>query len=113
MRNIGQVRVSDVNVKQGARDSDEWCAGAYAIRDTLGSDFHAAMVSVSSNVVIVEQGHGRWWAETPAEMADFIGAFDNAASEKECQALTDAASAGLLQWELTWHEGEPPESVRE
>ena len=46
-------------------------------------------------------------------MADFIGAFDNAASEKERQALTDAASAGLLQWELTWHEGDPPESVWE
>jgi len=110
-RDVTRVHVTDVNVKQGARESDGWCAAAYAIRDTLGPDHTAAMVSVGARYVTVEQAHGQWWAETPQEMADFIGAFDNASSEEKRQQLTDAASAGLLQWPLTWHEGEPPEGA--
>lgn len=110
MRNATLLQLTDVHIKEGIPESEGWCAAGLAIRESLDND-RDAWVEVGASCITVEQKHGRWWAQTPPEMADFIGAFDNVVGDTGRQELIDAASAGLLQWQLTWHEGDPPEEA--
>ena len=57
-------------------------------------------------LVIVEQPHVTWWAYLPwAAAGPVLGESWGEANDEAVEAVT----LGLLSFELTWHEGEPPE----
>lgn len=116
MRNTSVVQVSGDHLKRGVPGSESWCALAYSLREEV----HAGLsdeIEVTAKYVHVVLSHGEWWAETTPELKRFMRQFD-AAEDKEAEGgkdpeklakLSAKATAGLLAFPLTWHEGEPPE----
>lgn len=116
-RNASVVRVSDVHLKEGAPNSESWCALAMSLREELRAGLNGE-VEVTVERVSVVLPHGSWWAETTPELLAFIRAFDAAedpasgrADPEKLTALLSRASAGELAFPLTWREGEPPGAV--
>ena len=116
MRNTSVVQVSDAHLRQGVPGSESWCALAWSLRDELHADLNDE-IEVTAKYVHVALGHGEWWAETTPELQRFMRQFD-ATEDEEAEGakdpaklakLTARATAGLLAFPLTWHEGEPPE----
>ena len=111
------VRVSDVHLKTGVPQSESWCALAESLREELQAHALNDEIEVTAGWVRVALRHGTWWAETTPEALKFIQQFDATADEEGAQdpekltALTAQASAGLLAFPLTWHEGDPPEAA--
>jgi hypothetical protein len=112
--NVSIVAVSDVHLKEGAPQSESWCALAMSLREEVQAGLNDE-IEVTAAYVRVALGHGRWWAETTAEVIDFMQQFDATADDvgardhDKLTALTEQASAGLLRFPLAWHEGDPPE----
>jgi hypothetical protein len=112
--NTSIVTVSDVDLKEGVPQSESWCALAVSIRKEVEASLNDE-IEVNAAYVRVVLGHGRWWAETTADLTEFIRRFDATADDEGAQdpekltALMARASAGLLAFPLTWTEGDPPE----
>jgi hypothetical protein len=114
-RNTAAVTISDVHLKTGVPGSEGWCALGVALREELAADDLNDEVEVTADYVRVALRHGSWWAQTTPELYQFIRDFDSTADENgdqdptKLEALQARASAGLLRFPLTWHEGDPPQ----
>jgi hypothetical protein len=99
------VRVDAVHVTKGKRASLTECAAALAIAEAIGPD--VATVSVDVDIITAHEKHPpfRWWhAETPEEVAEWTAELD--AGDRDAE-VADAARLGLLDFHLTWAEGNP------
>jgi hypothetical protein len=114
-RNTTVVTLSDVHLKAGVPDSESWCPLAIALREELQARAVFDEVEVTADWVHVSLRHGSWHAPVTQELYEFIEQFDATADDEgeqdpeKLEALQAKASAGLLRFPLTWHEGDPPD----
>lgn len=99
------VHVTPEHVAAAKRASLTEGAAALAIAEAIGEG--TAAVSVDVDIVTAHEKHApfRWWyAETPEEVSEWTAELDAGDRDKE---TAEAAGLGLLDFELTWHEGSP------
>lgn len=113
------VTVTDVHLKEGAPGSENWCAVAVALREELHADTVFDDIEVTAAWVRVSTRRGSWYAAVTPGLYALIREFDATAGNDgepdpgKLQAIAAKASAGLLRFPLTWHEGDPPENDRD
>jgi hypothetical protein len=108
-RDVTSVRVDALHVTKGKRASLTECAAALAIAEAIGPD--VATVSVDVDIITAHEKYPpyRWWhAETPEEVAEWTAELDAGDRDSE---VADAARLGLLDFHLTWAEGNPEEAA--
>jgi hypothetical protein len=107
-RDTISVRVDALHVTKGKRASLTGCAAALAIAEAIGPD--VATVSVDVDIITAHENRPpyRWrHAETPEEVAEWTAELDAGDRDPE---VADAARLGLLDFHLTWAEGERAEA---
>lgn len=103
------VAVSEAHLREGVPQSGCWCALAVSLRKDVQAGLNDT-IEVTAEYVHVSLGHGTWWAEITPDVQEFIKRFDSTEEHpKRLAALVKRASAGLLAFPLTWHEGNPPD----
>lgn len=110
-RDTTYVHVTPEHVWNGKPASLTGSAAALAIADAIGPG--VATVSVDVDLITAHEKHPpfRWWAaETPEEVAEWLAGLD-AGERRTVSATSGAAGYGLLDFELTWREGNPEEQA--
>ena len=106
-RDTTYVRVTPDHVKAGKRASLTGSAAALAIADAIGPD--VATISVDVDLTTAHETHPpfrHWVAETPEEVAEWLADLDRGDTDVEA---AEAAALGLLDFWLTWRDGNPEE----
>lgn len=109
-RDTTYVHVAPEHVVKGRPGSLTGSAAALAIADAIGPD--VATVSVDVDLITAREKRppqGRWHAETPEEVAEWQAELD-AGDAEQTKAAARAAAGGLLDFTLTWHDGDRPEA---
>jgi hypothetical protein len=107
--NMSTVAISETHLKEGVSQSECWCALAVSLRQDVQAGLNDT-IEVTAKYVRVELGHGTWWAETTPDLQAFMKRFDATEDHpRRLPALIARAKEGKLAFQLTWHEGEPPE----
>ncbi len=102
-RDTTYIHVAPEHIVRSKRASLTECAAALAIADAIGPD--VATVSVDIDLITAHEKHApfrHWHAETPEEVAEWSAELDHGDRDVE---TTGAAALGLLDFELTWTEG--------
>lgn len=110
-RDTTYVHVTPEHVVRGKRASLTECAAALAVADAIGPD--VATVSVDIDIITAHEKRApfRWWhAWTPEEVADWTATLDAAFPSGDAD-VTGAAEHGLLDFEITWRQGNPEDAA--
>lgn len=105
-RDTTYVHVAPEHVTAGKPGSLTESTAALAIGDAIGPDVATVSVDVDVTTAHEKRPPHRWWhAETPEEVAEWLAELD-AGDEEYTTAAAGAAALGLMDFTLTWHEGE-------
>lgn len=104
-RDVTYIHVTPEHVIRGRIASLTHSAAALAVADAIGRG--VAVVSVDVDVITAHEIAAPFWswhAETPEEVAEWQAELDAGDEERKTEAA-GAAALGLMDFELTWHEG--------
>lgn len=106
-RDTTYVHVSPEHVTAGRPASLTESAAALAVADAIGEGVATVAVDVDLITAHERKAPFRWWvAETPEVVTEWTAALDG----WECDGdVAAAARLGLLDFSLTWREGNPEE----